>query len=78
MPTSTKPKPRGEKLARHLRIFVEARCHAYRIGKIETEDSLRQSLVVGLGGAGIKPKLERLDGEVVCPLGVERKEKSLA
>ena len=27
---------------------------------------------------GIKSKLERLDGEVVRPLGVERKEKRLA
>ena len=58
--------------------LVEARRHADRIGKVEAEDALRQSLVVGLGGARIKPKLERLDGEVVRPLRVERKEKSLA
>ena len=68
----------GEKLARHPRVLVEARRHAERIGKVEAEDALREPLVVRFGGAGVKAKLERLDGEVVRPLGVERKEESLA
>ena len=48
----------GEKLARHARVLVEARRHAERIGKIETEQALREALIVGRVGARINPKLE--------------------
>ena len=78
VPTSTKPKPMARSCARHARILVEARRHAERIGKIETAQILAPAADRRAGGAGIKPKLEDLDGEVMRALGVERMEQGLA
>ena len=78
VPTSTKPKPMAEQLARHARILVEACRHADRIGEIEAEQTLRQALVVGRVGARIKSELEALDGEIVRPLGRQREQQALA
>ncbi len=67
-----------QKLARHAGILVEARRHADRVGEVEAEQGLLEALVVGTFSAGVEPELERLEGEVVRPLGIEREEQRLA
>ena len=68
----------GEKLARHPRVLVEARRHADRIWKVETEQMLAEALVVGRVGARVEAELQTLDREVVRTLGIERKQERLA
>ena len=70
--------PRGEKRREHPRILVEASRHADRIAEVHTPQSLRKPRIVGRSGAGIKPELKALDGEVMRTLRIERVQQRLA
>ena len=49
VPTSTKPKPSGEKRRPNARVLVEAGGHAERIAKFEAPQLLRKPRIVRRG-----------------------------